>query len=166
MFLVAVTNAVLRSSTLDAIRNSFFFLQTYRNYFKLIRLFSSNADTGGRAFYGIGLRPLTDWECGFEFRRGHECLSHVSVVYCQVEISATVWPLIQRSSNVCCVSEYDREALIMRGTWPTRGCCTVTKKILFQCHVLSFMLYAKHRWKLHKVLQTKTWRQDHFGDIG
>jgi hypothetical protein len=37
----------------------------------------------------IGLLPLTDWDCGFEFRRGHECLSHVSVVYCRVEVPAT-----------------------------------------------------------------------------
>ena len=94
----------------------------------LIRLFSSNADLAGRAVYGIGLRPLTDWDCGFEFRRGHESLSHMSVVYCQVEVFATGWPLVQRSPNVCGVFEYDREALIMRGTWPTTRCCSVTKK--------------------------------------
>jgi len=56
----------------------------------LIRLFSSNADPGGRVVYGIGLRSLTDWDCGFEFSQGHECVSNVSVVYCQVEVSATV----------------------------------------------------------------------------
>jgi len=36
MFLVAVTNAVLRSNTLHSIRNSSFFFQTCRNYFKFI----------------------------------------------------------------------------------------------------------------------------------
>jgi hypothetical protein len=24
-----------------------------------------------RAFYGVGLRPLTRWDCGFESRREH-----------------------------------------------------------------------------------------------
>ena len=48
----------------------------------LIRLFSPNADLGGRAGYGVGLRPPTDWDCGFEFPRGRECLSHVCVLYC------------------------------------------------------------------------------------
>ena len=28
-------------------------------------------------------------DCGFESRRGHGCLSVVSVVFCQLEVSAT-----------------------------------------------------------------------------
>jgi hypothetical protein len=35
------------------------------------------------------LRPLADWDCRFEFRWWHGCLSVVSVVCCQVEVSAT-----------------------------------------------------------------------------
>jgi len=31
-----------------------------------------------------GLRPLAGWDCGFEYCRGHECFSLVSVVCCQV----------------------------------------------------------------------------------
>jgi hypothetical protein len=38
---------------------------------------------------GVGLRPLACRDCGFESRRGHECVSLVSVVCCQVEFSAT-----------------------------------------------------------------------------
>jgi hypothetical protein len=87
MFLVAVTNAVLHSNTLHVTRNSSFKHTEIISH--LIRLFSSNADTCGRAVYGVRLRPLTDWDCAFESRRGHEYLSHVSVVYCQVEVSAT-----------------------------------------------------------------------------
>ena len=34
------------------------------------------------------LRRLVGWERGFEFRLGHGCPSLVSVVCCQVEISA------------------------------------------------------------------------------
>ena len=52
----------------------------------------------------MGLRPLACWDCGFESRRGHGCLSVVSVVCCQVEISATGWSLVQRSPTDCGVS--------------------------------------------------------------
>ena len=46
------------------------------------------ADPTGRAVSGVGLLPLACWHCGFESRQGHGCLSLVSVVYCQVEVSA------------------------------------------------------------------------------
>ena len=36
-----------------------------------------------------GLRPLACWDCGFESHRGHRCLSVVSDVCFQVEVSAT-----------------------------------------------------------------------------
>ena len=39
--------------------------------------------------------------CGFESRRGHGYLSLVSVVCCQVEVSATSWSLVQRSPTDC-----------------------------------------------------------------
>jgi hypothetical protein len=32
----------------------------------------------------VGLRPIACWDCGFESRRSHECLSPVSVLFCQV----------------------------------------------------------------------------------
>ena len=41
------------------------------------------AGPSGRA----GLWPLACWDCGFESHRGHGCLSVVSVVCCQVEVS-------------------------------------------------------------------------------
>jgi hypothetical protein len=47
----------------------------------------NNADPSGRAVKDVGLRPLAYWDCGFESRLGHECLSLVSVVCCQVEVS-------------------------------------------------------------------------------
>jgi len=58
---------------------------------------------------------------GFESHRGHGCLSVVSVVCCQVEVSATGPSLIQRSPTECDVFECDREALIKRKTWPIEG---------------------------------------------
>jgi hypothetical protein len=55
----------------------------------------------GRAFSGIGLRPLTGWDFGLESRRGHGCVSVVSVVCCPVEVSATGWSLVKRSPTDC-----------------------------------------------------------------
>jgi hypothetical protein len=49
-------------------------------------------------------------------------MSVVSVVCCQVEVSATSWSLVQRSPTECGVSEGDREASIMRRPRPPRGC--------------------------------------------
>ena len=37
-----------------------------------------------------GLRPFAYWDFGFESHPGHGCLSVVSVVCCQVEVSASV----------------------------------------------------------------------------
>jgi hypothetical protein len=51
----------------------------------------------------------------------------LSVVCHQVELSASGWPLVCRSPTECGVSEYDREASIMRRPWPTRGCCAIGK---------------------------------------
>ena len=55
-------------------------------------------------------------------------VSVASVVCCQVETSASGWSLVQRSTTECGVSECDRETLIMRRPWPTRGCCATRKK--------------------------------------
>ena len=65
---------------------------------------------------------------GFESRRGHGYLSLVSVVFCEVEVSASGWSLVQRSPTECGVSECDREDSIMRRPWPIRGCCAMGGK--------------------------------------
>ena len=49
------------------------------------------------AYEGVGLWQLACWGCGFESYGGHGRLSVVSVVCCQVEVSATSWSLVQRS---------------------------------------------------------------------
>jgi hypothetical protein len=62
---------------------------------------------------------------GFRVRtppQSHWCLTLMIVGRCQVEVSATSWSLIQRSPTECGVSECDREASIMRRSWPTMGC--------------------------------------------
>jgi hypothetical protein len=52
----------------------------------------------------------------------------VIVVWCQIEVSATGWSLVQRSPTDCGVSECDREASIMRRSRPPRGCRAIGKK--------------------------------------
>ena len=37
----------------------------------------------GRGVWGVGLRPIACWDCGFESRWVYGCLSLVSVVCCQ-----------------------------------------------------------------------------------
>ena len=51
-----------------------------------------------------GLWPLACWDLGFESHRGNGYLSVVSVVCCQVEVSATSWSLVQRSPTDCAAS--------------------------------------------------------------
>ena len=88
------------------------------------------ADPSGRRSKAWVRRSLACWDCGFESRRGHGCLSVVSVVCCQVEVSASGWSLVQRSPTDCGVSECDHEALKMRRPWPTGGCCDLKKIII------------------------------------
>jgi len=49
----------------------------------------------------MGLRPLASWDCGFESRRGHRCLSLVSVVCCHIKVSVKGRSLVQRSPTEC-----------------------------------------------------------------
>jgi hypothetical protein len=49
----------------------------------------------------------------------------VSVVCCQVDVSATCRTPIHRSPTECGVSECDREFSVMRRSRPTRGCQTI-----------------------------------------
>jgi hypothetical protein len=57
----------------------------------------------------------------FESRLGHGCPCLVSVVCCQVEVSATGRSLVQRSPTECGVSERDLETSIRKGPSPTRA---------------------------------------------
>jgi len=52
-------------------------------------------------------------------------MSVVTVVCCQVEVSASGWSLVQRSPTECGVSKCDPEASKMRWFWSTRGCCAM-----------------------------------------
>jgi hypothetical protein len=54
--------------------------------------------------------------------RLYACLS---VVWCQVEVSASGWSLVQRSLTECGVSECDLKNSTMRRRGPSRGCCAM-----------------------------------------
>jgi hypothetical protein len=95
----------------------------------------------GRSQWPRRLRPFACWDCGFESRRGHGCLSVVSVVCCQVEVSASGWSLVQRSPTECGVSECDREASTMKRPWPTRGCRAIEKKKEFPRYSLQCLYF-------------------------
>ena len=62
------------------------------------------ADPSDRAVYGEGLRPVACCGCGFESRRVHGCLCVLSIVCCQVEVSASGRSAVQRSPTDCGVS--------------------------------------------------------------
>ena len=69
------------------------------------------------------------WVCGRSLlgtvgsnpARRHGCLSPVSVVCCQVRVSATDRSLVQIRPTECGVSEYDLETLTRRKSRPTRN---------------------------------------------
>jgi len=86
--------------------------------------------TGDRAVQGASLPALACWDFGFESRLKHGCISYVSVMCCQVDVSASSLTLVQRSPTECGVSEYDRVVSIIRRPWPSRGCCAIDGKKL------------------------------------
>ena len=75
------------------------------------------------------------WDCGpsllglrVRMLRGHDNLSVVSVVCCQVEVSATGRLLLQRISTERFVSECDHELLTVRSSWPKGDCYAIVKQ--------------------------------------
>jgi len=71
-----------------------------------------------RSQWPRGLQPLACWDCGFESRRGHGCLSLVRVVCCRVEVSATGRSLYRLRGVVLCDLETSRRSR----PWSALGC--------------------------------------------
>ena len=69
-------------------------------------------------FYDCSLTEIS----GSNPLRGCGYQSQVSVLYCQVEISATGRSLVQRSPTKYAVSECEGEASLTKRPWPARGC--------------------------------------------
>ena len=81
------------------------------------------------------------WDCGPESRRGHGCRPLVSVVFCQIEVCALGWSLVQRGPSECAVFGCDCEASILRRPWPTGGCCVVVKKLTGRSRDIKCILF-------------------------
>jgi hypothetical protein len=76
------------------------------------------------------LYSLACWGCVFETLRGHECLSLVSVVCCQVEGYESGRSFAQRSPTECCVSQCDRENSVMRVPGSLEAVALLEKNII------------------------------------
>ena len=77
----------------------------------------------------MGLRPLACWDFRFESRRGQHCVSLVSVVCCQIEVSC-VGPITRPEDRTDWgVSECDLESSTRRRPWPTGGCRSVKENV-------------------------------------
>jgi hypothetical protein len=59
---------------------------------------------------------------------GMDVLFLLSVVCCQVELSASGRSPFQRSPTECGLSDYDRKVSIVKWPWPSRGCCAMGGK--------------------------------------
>jgi len=81
------------------------------------------------------------WDCGPESRRVHGCLSVVSVVCCQVEVSELGWSLVQGSSTECAVFECDCEVSKMRRPCPTGGLLRRGKRITVRLRHIKCILF-------------------------
>jgi hypothetical protein len=87
------------------------------------------------------MRPLACWDFGFESRRGHGCWSLLSVVYCQVEVSASVWSITQRSPTDCGVSHWVWSWILDTvEALATPGLLRRSKKKKCDCHHYKFNL--------------------------
>jgi hypothetical protein len=72
---------------------------------------------------GENLRSIASWNFGFKTCRGHRYLSLVSVVFCQMEVSATSRSLVQRSHTLpWCVILCDLQTSRIRRPWPALDC--------------------------------------------
>jgi predicted Zn-ribbon and HTH transcriptional regulator len=98
-----------------------FWVQKYITSLIFLKAYTIMADSSGRAVLGAGMQPLACWDCGFEFHQGHQVCLWLSVVCCQVVISATGRSLVQRNPTECY-----RKISTMRKSWPTRGCRAIT----------------------------------------
>jgi hypothetical protein len=77
-----------------------------------------------------GLQPLACWDCGCESCQGHGCLSVVSIVCCQGDVSVMSWSLItEEFCQLWWIIVYDLRTLSMRRPWPVLSHNTTEKKI-------------------------------------
>ena len=67
----------------------------------------------------------------------------MSVVCCQVEVSASGCSLVQRSPTECGVSGCDREALTLRRLWPTGSCYSKKNLVLRKNKIFKSIIFKR-----------------------
>jgi hypothetical protein len=67
-------------------------------------------------------------------------------VFCQVEVSASGWSLVQRSPTECGVSEYDLETLRLRRPRPTRAIKPCAGARARACVCVCVCVYREDYW--------------------
>ena len=97
------------------IRNVRRLMTKWQNFYRYLRILCRSQWSRGLRFESAAARFLG---LRVQSGRGHECLSLVSVVCCEVEVSVTCRSLVQRSPTESGVSECDREASIMMKLGP------------------------------------------------
>jgi hypothetical protein len=81
---------------------------------------------------------------------GSICMYIVSVVCCQVEVSASGWSLVQLIPTECGVPECDREAWIIRKPRHTGGCWVMGKEMIeVSSTVAEFCLHSSYIAMFH-----------------
>jgi hypothetical protein len=98
----------------------FWFSVLSKLVFSVTKLGSTSIPVAERS--KASLRPIACWDCESESRWGHGCLSFVSVVCRQVEVSAIGRFLVQRSPTDCNVCVCDPQTSSIRWSWPTLSC--------------------------------------------
>ena len=114
----------------------------------------ANAGPSDRAVYGVGLRPLACWGCGFDSHR--RAWMSVCCECCVLSGRGLCDELITRpeeSYRLWCVVVCDPRTSWMRTPWPTvgggaRGCVPNTKKCISNmfCAVLQNALRELKCW--------------------
>ena len=123
-------------------------MKTYIFFFFLLRDVGIRRSQSSRSLRR-GSSVIPCWDCWFESRRVHvsvvccqievsalpcwDCWfesrrGHVSVVCCQVDVSASSCSPVQRSPTECGAFESGSDASIMGRTWPTGGSCALGRK--------------------------------------
>jgi hypothetical protein len=89
-------------------------------------------NSSGRAVWGLGMKPLGSWYCGFESRWGHGCVWCVFVVCCVGSgLCGELIPQLEESYHVCvsvCLTVCDLETSKIRRARPELGSCTTEKE--------------------------------------
>jgi hypothetical protein len=81
----------------------------------------------------------------------------VSVLCCQVEVSATGRSLVQRGPTECCLSECDCEASTVRRPWPTGGCCAKDGDVKILIYIITPCSFVGDYQLPGKLLPESSW---------